>query len=119
MPRQRVYIHEHGSGGVGDVGDVDGAAGEAVHEPRVHGAESNVAVRGGGGDGGDVIEEPSHLHAGEVRADGEAADAAKVVLVAELALEVLAQPRGARVQPHDGVVQGAPVEARHATVVSR
>ena len=46
VPRQRVYIHEHGSGGVGDVGDVDGAAGEAA-EPRVHGAAPNVAVRGG------------------------------------------------------------------------
>ena len=42
--------------------------------------------------------------------DGEAADAAKVVLVAKLALEVLTRPRG-RVSAAADVVQRKPVEA--------
>ena len=58
-------------------------------------------------DGVAVVEEPAHLHPGEVGADGESADFAKRILVAahDLLREGLAQVGGSHVQPHHRVVQ--------------
>ena len=47
VPLQGVQVHQHGAGGVGDVGDVHAAvdaAGEVPDDPGVHGAEEDVAA---------------------------------------------------------------------------
>ena len=100
-------VHEHGPRRVGDVCDVRFGARELVQEPAVDRPEGEVTFRGGGLHRIAVIEEPAHLHAGEVGADGEAADAAKCILVAahDFRGEGVAEVGCSHVQPHHRVVQ--------------
>src|SRR5262249_29838008 len=80
-------------------------------EPCVDGAEGELAARGALARAGNLVEEPRELGAAEVGIDDEAGALADQAFGADLA-QVLAQPRGAPVLPHDCVrdrLAGLPV----------
>ena len=114
VPVERGEVHQHGAAGVGRVGDVHAAVdptGQVPDHPAVGGAEHGVAALGGGAHPVDVVEDPLDLAAGEVRGRRQPGAAADQV-AASVALEGGSDAVGARVLPHDGVVQrtsGAPV----------
>ena len=69
VPAQGVEVHQHGAGGVGDVGDVHAAvdaAGQVPEDPGVDVAEDQVAGLGLGAGTLDVVEDPLDLGAREV-----------------------------------------------------
>ena len=72
IPLQRVNVEEHGTAGVGVIGDVDPAAGQLPDEPRFHGAEEQPPGFGLGAGTGDVVEDPLQLGGREVGVDDEA-----------------------------------------------
>ena len=108
VPLHGVQVHQHGAGGVGDVGDVLAAvdtAGQVPDDPGVHGAEEDVAGLGALAQALDVVEQPAGLGTGEVGGQRQARLAAEAVL-ADVAAELLAEGVGAGVLPDDGVVDG-------------
>src|SRR5918997_1545646 len=103
VPLQVEDVVHKGPRGVRVVGHVLLAARELVDQPRVDGAEADLAVLGPLLDAVDVLEQPVDLGAREVRVDGEAGllpDRVVVALLGELAAKGRAPP----VLPDDGVV---------------
>ena len=108
VPLHRVEVHQEGARGVGDVGDVHAAvraSGQIPDDPGVHRPEEDVAPLGALAQPLDVVEQPAHLRAGEVRRERQARLAAEAVL-ADVAAELLAERVGAGVLPDEGVVDG-------------
>ena len=105
VPVEAVNVEYHRACGVGRIRDVDLAARQLPHEPRIHRAEQNLAARGLFACALDMIEQPLDLGAGEIRIGHEPGRAADV-----LGKPVLDQPvhniGGAAALPHDGVVDG-------------
>ena len=104
VPVAMVDIHQHGAGGVGDVGDVIFSAGELEDEPGVDGAGGEFASLGAGAGIGDLAEEPVDFAGGEVGVEDEAG-----LLLDEGFLAAVAEGGhvvgGAAVLPDDGVVE--------------
>jgi hypothetical protein len=83
------------------VGDVNLAAGQAVDEPGIDGAETQLAAFGTLPQSRIVVQDPLHLGAGEVRIDDEAGLFAHHVLQ-PACLELVAVTCRAPVLPDDG-----------------
>ncbi len=112
IPLQRLYVHEHRSTGVGDVGGVDGAAGQVPHQPRVDGAKEQPVLLEGARNLGNVVQQPAELQGREVGGDREAAQVLQVVGGVGVAREAIQNRLHGglrpRVEPDDGVVQRLP-----------
>ncbi len=103
VPVERLEIHQHGSTGVGDVGDV--TPGEVPDEPAVHRPEEKVALLGSPAQSRSAVQQPAHLRSGEIGCEGQSAPVAEPVL-AVLTAELPAEGVRARVLPHNGVLHG-------------
>jgi hypothetical protein len=111
VPLVGVDVEEQRARGVGDVGDVGAVAGELPDEPGVDRAERELAARRALARAGNLVEQPRELGAAEIRVDHEPGALADQAFRADLA-QVLAQPGGAPVLPHDRVrdrLAGLPV----------
>lgn len=81
-------------------------AGELPHQPGVDGAEQRAARLRGGAQAGHVVQQPAQLRAGEVGGQRQARALAHAVLAQRVGGgQLRAQVLGARVLPHDGVMQ--------------
>ncbi len=96
-------VEEQGARGVGGVGDVEPAAGEAPEEIRIDGAEGELAGLGPGADAGHVVEDPGDLGAGEIGIEDQAGLRRHRGLVARL-LQAGADPGRAPILPDDGAM---------------
>ena len=118
-PLEGFEVHEHGSRGVGDVADVVGiagagrpaasarGAGKPKYEPRIDGAERELPGLGPLAGARDVVENPPHLGAGEIRRDRQPGDLTDPILAARDRLgEAIADLAGAHILPDDRVVDG-------------
>ena len=105
LHRKRSQIHQHRPRGVGDIGDV-APSGQVPHDPRIDGAEAELAVLGPGPQTRVVFEEPGNLGTGEVGGQRQTGLRSKAV-DAVGATEALAELGGAGVLPDDGVVKPA------------
>src|SRR5207237_6766750 len=102
---ERLEVHQHGAAGVADVRDVQaavGAAGEIPDAPGVDVAEDQVAGLGLLAGTIDVVEDPTHLGAGEVGGQREADLRPEAILYA-VGGELVDELVGAGVLPHDRV----------------
>ena len=106
VPLAAVDVEQQGAGGVGGVGCVDGAFGQAPEQEAVDGAERQVACFGGGAGAVDGIEQPGDLGGGEIRVQAQSGAGGDQIAVAGL-IQALAQGGGAAVLPDDGVVDGS------------
>ena len=102
VPRARVDVVEQRPRRVRGVGHVHGAARELPDEPRVDGAERELAARRPRARAGHVVEQPLQLRAGEVGVEDEARLRGERRLVAGRAQRVAGR-RGAAVLPDDRV----------------
>ena len=102
VPLERLYIIQHGAGGVGHVRHMHLSPGEVPYQPAVHGSEPEFAVTGPFKRPGHVLEDPADLCRREIRVEDEAC------LFADLShhgrIYALAIVGGAPVLPDDGVV---------------
>ena len=105
VPRDAREVHEQGARGVGGVGDVPGAAAQAMDEEAVDGAEGELALLRPRPRAFHVIEDPGDLGAGEVSVDDQTGLLADPRLLA-LGLELCTDVRGAAALPDDGAVDG-------------
>ena len=71
-PTPGVDVEQHRARGVGDVGDVQPAAGQLPDQPGIDGAEGELAALGPVARAGHVVEHPGDLGAGEVGVDDQA-----------------------------------------------
>src|SRR5438270_1657086 len=90
--------------GVADVGGVHPAAGQLPHEPRIDGAEGQLAARGPPARVGDVVEDPRDLRPGEIGVQHQARAGPHQRLVA-LGPQPVADGGGAAALPDDGAVE--------------
>ena len=109
VPAQLVDVKQHGAGGVGHVGDIGRPVGEGVHQPGVDGAKAQPPLLRQIPGGGDVLQNPLHLGAGEVGVDEKPGGVLDVPLHAGGA-QALALRGGAAALPHNGVAHR---DARH------
>src|SRR5262249_38338598 len=72
VPAAAANVVKQSARGVGRVGDVNAAAGEAKDQPGVDGAKGKLAAIGFGACAFDVVEQPGKLGAGEIRIEQEA-----------------------------------------------
>jgi hypothetical protein len=106
VPVEALEIHQHRATRVGHVGHVHAAFActcEVPEHPRVDRAERQLAVLRALARALDMLEQPRHLRTGEVRRERQAdtiAQAVGALLARELAHELV----GARVLPHECVV---------------
>ncbi len=82
VPVQGMDVKEHGAGGVGDVGGVDGPASELPQQPGVHRAEQNLPPAGLFPGPLHMVEHPLDLGGGEVRVGNQASGGADMLLQA-------------------------------------
>ena len=106
IPAQAADVIEHGAGGVGVVGDVDGAAGELPEQPGVHRAEEEAALVGQGPGPLHMVQEPLDLGGREVGV-GDQSGGPPDVLPQALLQQGVHHGGGAAALPDDGVVDGA------------
>ena len=66
VPAAPVNVVEHGAGGVGGVGDMNGAVGELPPQPTVHRAEEKLSPPGPLPPGVDFVQDPFQLGGGKV-----------------------------------------------------
>ncbi len=102
VPVAGVDVEEQRAARVRRVGDVRAAFGEVPDEPRVDGAEGELAAGRARAGAGHVIEQPLELGAGEIGVDDEARlrrDGSGV----SRGLELVALRRGTAVLPDDRV----------------
>src|SRR5690606_1142693 len=81
-PLERLQIHEHGSGGVGDIGDVNaaiGPTGEVPQNPGVGGPEQEVTCFCFRASSIDVLKDPRDLGSGEVRCQWQSDDVLEAI----------------------------------------
>ena len=105
-----LEVHEHSTGGVGDVGDQTAAGGatvQVVDEPSVNGTEGQAAGLVGLADLGQVPEHPDEGDGRGVGGEGETADTGQLVGTG-LSLEVADEAVGPSIGPGDGIVEGLP-----------
>ena len=107
VPFAAVDVVEHGARGVARIRDVELAARELPREPRVDGAEGELAALGARAQAGDVVEQPLDLGRGEIRIDDEPGLRLNG-LVPAFALQRIAARRGAPVLPDDRAVDRFP-----------
>ena len=100
--RQR---HEHGAGGVGDIGHMGRAACEPPDEEGVDGAEGQLSAVGGVARAGYRVEDPGRLGAREVGVENQAGACANELLMSRLSKRGTGVS-GAAALPDDGVVDG-------------
>ena len=100
-------VKEHGAGGVGDVGGVDGPASELPQQPGVHRAEQNLPPAGLFPGPLHMVEHPLDLGGGEVRVGNQASGGTDMLLQA-VGPQPVHQLRRAAALPDDGVVDGPP-----------
>jgi hypothetical protein len=98
-----VNVEQQGARGVGGVGGVDLAAGEAPDREAVDRAEAQFAACRAFPGAGDRVEHPGRLGAGEIGVEDEPGLGGDPRLVAG-ALELLAAIGGAAILPDDGTV---------------
>src|SRR5579883_3668928 len=98
-------VEKQRPGGIGDVGCMHAAAGEAPQQKGIDRSEGKLAALGGGPRAGYVIEEPGNLAAGEIRIEEEARARRDQGLEA-IRGETAAILRGAAVLPDNRVVDG-------------
>ena len=103
VPLAGVDVEQQGARGVGGVGGVHLAAGEAPQQIAIDGAEQEFAAAGAFARAGDVVEDPRDLGAGEIGIDDQAGFGRDRGLVA-FGLEFGADVGGAAVLPDDGAV---------------
>src|SRR5690606_27806614 len=96
-------------GGVGDVRHVHPAAGQLPDQPRVDGAEGQLAALRPLTSTLDVVEDPSHSGGGEVGVDDQARPLADQRLVA-LGAQPFAVALSTAILPYDGVVDRLAVD---------
>jgi hypothetical protein len=65
-PSQGVYVKEHGTGGVGTVRDMGGAAREVPDKPGVDRTEEQVPAFSAGPRAGHIVQDPLELRTGKV-----------------------------------------------------
>ncbi len=108
VPPQFVDVVQHGAAGVRHIGGVHAALRERPDEPRVHGAEGELAGFGVGAGAFHVVEDPLDLAGGEVGVGHETrlvGDGARDLGVGG---ELVDDGRRAAALPHDGVHHGLP-----------
>ncbi len=105
VPVAGADVPEQCTGGVGDVGCVRRAAGEAPEQEAVDRAEGEVTALGTGARAGDGIEDPGDLGRGEIGIEQQAGRLAHAIFGA-VAAERGADVGGAAVLPDDGAVDG-------------
>ena len=108
LPVEGLEVHQHGAGGIGDIGDVHTTVhtpGEVPQHPGVHGAHHQVTGLGAFPGALDVVEDPLDLRPGEVGGQRQP-DELLVPVGSLLAAEFLDDLLGAGVLPDDGVVDG-------------
>ncbi len=105
VPGAGVDIEELGPAGVGRVGCVHAAAGEAPQKKTVDRAEGQLACLRGGAGALHVIEDPAELGGGKIGIDQQAGARADQPLGALFA-QAIADARGAAILPYDGVMDG-------------
>lgn len=108
VPAQRLQVHQQRPAGVCDVGNVAGAARQAVAQPGVDGAEGKAVLLRRRPHLGHILQQPANLQRAKVAANGEAGlRLHRGNVRGGLLLENLRdQLRGAVVQPDDAVVEG-------------
>ena len=102
VPGASIDVEQECPRGVRAVGHVDGPTGQVPDEPRVHGAEEELATLGTRLRLGHVIEDPAELGAREVGVDHQAGRALDVLLQASR-LQLVAQLSRATILPDDRV----------------
>ena len=118
VPGQGVDVHQQGPAGVGHLGDVRAAvdaAGEVPDQPGVHRAERDVAALGAFTQARGVVEQPAQPRRAEVGGDRQPAELLHPGRAGAPG-ELLDDPVGAGVLPHDGPVHrasGVPVPDDH------
>ena len=100
VPASLADVVEQRARGVGGVGGVDLAAGQAIDEPAVDRAEGEFAFLGARRGAGDVVEQPGELGAGEIGIEEQARFRGHH-LFAAFVLEAGAEGGGAAVLPDD------------------
>ena len=96
-------VEQHGTRGVSVVGDVHAPLGHFPDKPGINGTEQQFAALRALAGAFDMVKDPLHFGAGEVRVHHQAGGFADVLFHA-VALELLADIRGAAALPDDGVV---------------
>ena len=108
VPVECFQVHEHGSAGIGDVGEVltaVGATGQVPDDPGIDVAEERIATFGGFADAFHIVQNPLDFGAGEVGGNRQARFATEEV-AQSIAFQLGADAVGACVLPDDGVVVG-------------
>src|SRR5207253_2401606 len=105
VPSNRADVEEEGARGIGGVGRVDAAPGEVPQEPRVDGAEGQLAAPGALARPGHRVEYPADLRPGEVGIEHEPR-ARPDRRLDPVRPEPLAELGGTPALPHDGRVDG-------------
>ncbi|MNE23944.1 hypothetical protein D3C80_1172170 [compost metagenome] len=96
-------VEQHGTGGVGVIGNVHTPLGHLPDEPGIDGTEQEFAAFCTLAGAFNVIQNPLHFGAREVRIHHQTGGAADVIFHA-VALELLADFRRTTALPDDGVV---------------
>ncbi len=107
VPAPRPQVVQQRARRIGGVGEVQAAAGELPHQPRVHGAGGQLARLGAAARAGDVVQQPGQLGGAEVRVDHQPRPLAHGVFVPR-GLQGPARLGGAAVLPDERAVDGAP-----------
>ena len=105
VPAEIVNIVEHGTAGVGLVGDVDLSAGQLPDQPGVDGAEKQLALLRPLSGAGGVVQQPLDLGAGEIGVGHKAGLFPDGVAVA-FGFQLVNDGGGAAALPDDGVGNG-------------
>ena len=99
-------IIEHGTGGVGHVGNVDRAAGQLPQQPGVHRSEEDLAPAGPLPGTIHMIQDPFDLGAGEIGVGNQAGGFADMIPQPLLQQSVY-DAGSTTALPHNGVADGA------------
>ena len=104
IPAQALDVEEHGTAGVGIVGDVDPAAGELPDKPGVHRSKEQLPPTGPLPCPLHVVQDPLQFGGGKIGIRQQAGVFPDVGGELVIRLQLLAQGRGAAALPDDGVV---------------
>ena len=103
VPALLVDVEQQGARGVGDIGGMHRAAGQAPEQETVDGAEGQFAALGAGAQAVHAVEQPGDLGGGEIGVEQQAGARPRVGLAA-LPAQAVAKRGAAPVLPDDGLV---------------
>ncbi len=99
-------VEEHGAAGVGGVGGMHLSSGQVPHQPRIDGAEGQLARFGALAGTGNLVQDPGDLAGGIVGVGDETRATCHLVRRECVGTARLHDVGGAPTLPHDGVVDG-------------